>query len=784
MKTLLFIFLFMGCIFASTAQVGINTTTPDASAILDITATDKGMLVPRMTEAQKLAIGTPATSLLIYQTDGTTPGFYYYNGTSWVSLTAIGVEKIDDLTDGKATTNSLFLGENVGATETTGIRKNTSIGIISLQSVTTGIENTALGYSALRQNTIGSDNTAIGINTLNTNQSGNENTAIGRNTLFANLSGGYNTAIGGSALYNNTTGGYNSAIGFQSLNHNTTGTNNSTLGSSSLINNTTGSDNVAIGKNALSYNTISNNTVAIGTNALLSSNSAGSFPKNTAIGSNSFRSTTTGTNNTGVGYNTGYYNTIGINNVAIGTEALLNNLNASNNVAVGSSALRSNTSGANNTGIGHTALYSNTTGKDNTALGLEALYFNTTGTSNTAMGKNALNDNTVGGNNTAVGKSSLASNTDGLNNTAMGNFSLSTNTQGDSNIALGYWALKNNNGNANAGIGTNALEQNTTGGSNTAIGSYSFMENTVGNNNVSVGDFSGRYVDGNNNVFIGRRAGANNYIANPSNNKSNNVMIGYEAGFDQLVDNRLFIENSSSSNPLIYGEFDNDILRINGELQVGDPSTTGYALPATDGTSGQVLTTDGAGTTSWQGATTSFELKDPKYPDGFSGMTPITMNNLSTTSYTVPAGKNVYITNVINNTGATTLSISGTVVLSGIHNIGNYESLTNPLIAGSGNSITASSNSLGISGFLVNANITPITITFTPSYTIPANKILVILNAKGSSNFSIDGITIYSGNGNSQTAAGLTSFHNPIFLDEGQVLAVSSGAINGYLIDK
>jgi hypothetical protein len=75
--------------FLINAQVGIGTTTPNASAALDISATTKGVLVPRMTSAQKSAIATPATGLLVYQTDGTT-GFYYYNGSSWQSFGSAG----------------------------------------------------------------------------------------------------------------------------------------------------------------------------------------------------------------------------------------------------------------------------------------------------------------------------------------------------------------------------------------------------------------------------------------------------------------------------------------------------------------------------------------------------------------------------------------------------------------------------------------------------------------------------------------------------------------------
>ena len=67
------------------AQVGIGTITPDPSAQLDVSSTDKGMLVPRMNLSERNAIADPATGLFIFQTDNT-PGFYYYNGSGWVPL--------------------------------------------------------------------------------------------------------------------------------------------------------------------------------------------------------------------------------------------------------------------------------------------------------------------------------------------------------------------------------------------------------------------------------------------------------------------------------------------------------------------------------------------------------------------------------------------------------------------------------------------------------------------------------------------------------------------------
>ena len=80
----LLVLLLLCCLGAgkSFAQgVGVNTdnSTADPLAILDIKSTSKGLLAPRMTQAQRNAIASPAIGLLIYQTDATA-GFYTYNG--------------------------------------------------------------------------------------------------------------------------------------------------------------------------------------------------------------------------------------------------------------------------------------------------------------------------------------------------------------------------------------------------------------------------------------------------------------------------------------------------------------------------------------------------------------------------------------------------------------------------------------------------------------------------------------------------------------------------------
>lgn len=79
--------------------VAINTTgtTANASAMLDVSSTTAGVLIPRMKLTERNAIGSPAVGLLIYQTDNT-PGFYYYNGTAWTLLGGSGSGSVNSVT--------------------------------------------------------------------------------------------------------------------------------------------------------------------------------------------------------------------------------------------------------------------------------------------------------------------------------------------------------------------------------------------------------------------------------------------------------------------------------------------------------------------------------------------------------------------------------------------------------------------------------------------------------------------------------------------------------------
>ncbi len=436
-------------------------------------------------------------------------------------------------------TYNVFLGDSTGTknttSNTTGIQNtaygtwalasnttghfNTANGTLALASNTTGGSNTAYGFDALYSNTTGSNNTANGTKALYSNTTGYQNTANGYRSLFSNTTGNYNTANGYQALYSNTTGNYNTANGWGSLSSNTIGNYNTANGLQALNSNTTGSSNTANGVGSLSSNTEGSANTANGLEALFS-NTTGY--NNTVNGYQALFSNTTGNSNTANGHWALYYNTTGHSNVAMGTNALANSTIISNTVAIGDSALFNNISGSlnyygtGNTAVGSKSLYSNTIGYSNTANGYRALSSNTEGSANTANGQEALNSNTIGSVNTANGYQALYSNTTGFQNTANGYQALYLTTTGSHNTANGY----------------QALYYNTTGYGNTAIGSLALIKNQTGVCNVA---------------------------------------IGFKAGYYETGSNKLYIDNSATSSPLIWGDFTDgsEKLAFNGNVGIG-----------------------------------------------------------------------------------------------------------------------------------------------------------------------------------------------------------------------
>lgn len=83
--------------FPSSGSVGIGTTSPNAAAILDVTSTTQGVLIPRMTSTQRNAIVSPPTGLLIFQTNSSA-GLYFYNGSAWTAVSKGANKSLSNLT--------------------------------------------------------------------------------------------------------------------------------------------------------------------------------------------------------------------------------------------------------------------------------------------------------------------------------------------------------------------------------------------------------------------------------------------------------------------------------------------------------------------------------------------------------------------------------------------------------------------------------------------------------------------------------------------------------------
>ena len=363
-------------------QVGLGTTTPNTSALLDLTSTAKGFLPPRMTAAQRAAIGTPATGLLVYQTDGSA-GYYSYGGAAWsgplstASGTVTTVTATSPLASSGGSAPNLTLGTvpiGSGGTNATtasaalanlgGAARGANGDITSLTGLTTALTIAQGGTGAT---TAPLARTALGLGTAATLDVG---TAAG-NLVRLDASTAKLPALDGSLLTNVITTGMASF-----------GSGNTRGGTSALPASTTGTSNTAFGYSTLAANTSGNQNQAFGWAALSS-------------------------------------NTSGGNNAAFGYYALAANVGGIGNAAMGTSALGANTGGAYNVAMGLGALQTNVTGSSNVAVGMQALKVSTAD-SNTAIGYNALIANTSGGNNIALGNSAGYYLTTGSNNIAIG----------------------------------------------------------------------------------------------------------------------------------------------------------------------------------------------------------------------------------------------------------------------------------------------------------------------------------------------------------------------------
>ncbi len=173
-------------------------------------------------------------------------------------------------------------------------------------------------------------------------------------------------------------------------------------------------------------------------------------------------------------------------------------------------------------------------------------------------------------------------NTTGYYNSFFGQYTGRYTTSGIMNSFFGYSAgNKNTTGKENSFFGFDCGYHNTSGSNNVFIGSLSGFKNRTGDGNTFIGSksVSTEYVSGDFNTVVGSYGGFN--LRNGSNNTylgtsagtsnrsgSGNVFLGYSAGYNEGGSNKLYIDNSSTSAPLIWGDFGTNHAKINGRLDV------------------------------------------------------------------------------------------------------------------------------------------------------------------------------------------------------------------------
>lgn len=203
-----------------------------------------------------------------------------------------------------------------------------------------------------------------------------------------------------------------------------------------------------------------------------------------------------------------------------------------------------------------------TTGANNAFIGNNAGTNNTSGSDNAFAGWGAGANNTIGSYNAFFGRSAGDANTTATYNTFLGSLSGVLNTVGACNTFVGFGA-----GGKNVGGGNNVLTGFGTGGTLNAWGNSMYGTQAGGE---SVGD---------GNTLLGYRAGLKA--------GSSNVMIGATAGANAVnVNSQLFIDNTDTASPLVWGDFANDQLKLNAKVGIGAafgtfPTTAGAANVST-----------------------------------------------------------------------------------------------------------------------------------------------------------------------------------------------------------
>jgi len=206
-------------------------------------------------------------------------------------------------------------------------------------------------------------------------------------------------------------------------------------------------------------------------------------------------------------------------------------------------------------------------GEFNLFLGNAAGANITTGDNNIGIGSNALLNPTTSGGNVAIGVGVMQSSATGANNTSVGYQSTTAATF---------------SGTQNAALGVSSLAAATSADNNTSIGQATLQTLTTGDQNVAVGRGSGATITtGAQNVFIGTSSARLS-----ATGASRNVFIGYASGESENGNDKLYIENTNGTTPLIGGDFSSNFIGVNTLITGIDAALEVTGTGATSATMG------------------------------------------------------------------------------------------------------------------------------------------------------------------------------------------------------
>lgn len=494
------------CLTTFCQSVGIGTTTPDPSSLLDLNSPDKGLLIPRMSMVKRDGISNPARGLIVYVMDDS--GFYINNG-AWRRLTPAdetwsikgnsGMDTAIHFIGTKDNSPLMFRVNNVTRMQLD------SFGRLKLNSPG---NNLFIGYETGLNNT-GIENQFAGFRAGYTNTSGYGNHFIGYRAGFSNTTGNENHFEGREAGMNNTVGYYNYFSGLRAGRANISGVDNYFSGSDAGISNTAGSFNHFTGNVSGYLNSTGDRNQFSG---YVSGYSNTTGERNHFIGFQSGRFNTTGSANHFNGHLAGWSNSTADSNHFDGYKAGYNNSTGEANYFSGNRAGENNRTGSMNQFTGFHAGFSNTTGYTNHFSGFETGYFNTTGSENYFSGALAGYNNTEGNLNQFTGILAGANNRTGHNNYFSGNSAGFSNRSGYNNTMIGHYSDLGDSNLTNAGaIGYRAIVSQ----------SNSFVIGGSGVDAVNVG--------------IGTTAPATKLDVNSNNANSNIATFRAAGGFGQIL---------------------------------------------------------------------------------------------------------------------------------------------------------------------------------------------------------------------------------------------------------